>query len=70
MCAPVTARGALDDARLQSLNHGPQVVAVVTGRQNRSSDGTSTAKGYEYAEEVWAPPHAEVVHERGNEPPG
>ena len=54
---------ALEQARLRSFNDGPQVVTVVTGRQNQ------VIRRYEHGKEAWSQSRAEIHHEREGEPP-
>jgi len=63
---PYTLRSlleALDDARLRSLNKGPQVVTVVTGRQSQ------VIRRYQHGKKTWSLSRAQVRHERRNGPP-
>ena len=55
---------ALEDARLQSFNHGPHVVTVVTDRHSQ------VIRRYEHGKEAWSLSQAEVVHEAEDEPLG
>lgn len=48
---------ALDDARLRSFGHGPQVVTVVTGRHSE------VIRRYEHGRETWSLSREEVIHE-------
>ena len=54
---------ALEQARLRSFNQRPQVVTVVTGRQNQ------VIRRYEHGKQVWSLSRAEVHHEGKGEPP-
>jgi hypothetical protein len=49
---------ALEQARLRSFNQGPQVVTVVTGRQNQ------VIRRYEHGKQVWSLSRAAVHRER------
>src|SRR5262249_6654036 len=63
-CSLRSLREPLDDARLRSINGGPQVVTVVTGQHSQP------IRRYEHGSEAWSASATEILREDERDPPG